>query len=49
LWRQTKENDLESGEDAIPLRSASLLNLEVLTVYKIIYSAVDEKPEIAWK
>jgi len=25
------------------------LNLEHLTVYKIIYSAVDEKPEVAGK
>ena len=31
------------------LRLMCLLNLEDLTVYKIVYSAVDEKPEIAWK
>jgi len=34
---------------AVCLRLVCLLNLEALTVYKIIYGAVDEKPEIAWK
>jgi hypothetical protein len=37
------------SSDCVRWRLARLLKLKALTVYKIIYSAVDEKPENAWK
>jgi hypothetical protein len=48
-WHRTDNRDWHGGKRLICRIELHLLNFEDLANHKIIYSAVDEKPEVTWK